>query len=213
MANMFLKTVSVSCFLLLAACANDKTIHKKAALQKRATTDSIKSVSIETWTPVITSEDLRIEGNSNIDSTMIQSVRVKFEPYVWFDDFPAPVSDTSSKAPLDFNSNKEAKLYRTAIRNGYKEGNSTFGGHYELITWGCGSPCADGVIIDRKTGKIYDIPMVAFGYEYRHNSLMLLINPPDENGFYDLLEYARPEIYLFDETKKTLTLLDRKGTK
>ncbi|HLP55371.1 MAG TPA: hypothetical protein VK151_10095 [Fluviicola sp.] len=213
MVTIFLKNSCALGLLLLSACSNDKSADKNPVHLEHKATDNVEAVKIERWTPIITWDDLKIEANSNIDSTMIQSVKVKFEPYVWFEDFPAPSIDTVSKSPLDFNSNKEAKHYITAIKNGYKTGNSTFGGHYELITWGCGSPCASGVIVDRKTGKIYDLPMVAFGYEYRYNSLMLLTNPPDENGFYDLLGFAEPEIYVFDEAKKTLILLDPKGKK
>lgn len=191
--------------ILLSACANSETKVAQVTNQK---TDSVKE-KIEPWTTVLDQEDLKIEGYSNIDESMIQSVKVKFEPYIGFEDFPAKVVDTISQAPLDFSTNREAKWYITAIKNGYKEGRSTFGGHYELIMWGCGFPCAHGVIVDRKTGQMIHLPQSEIGYEYRYNSLMLIVNPTDEDGFYDLMsEYVDiPRIYVFDEVGKIFKLL------
>ncbi len=176
-------------------------------------TDSIKPEEIKPWTSIIDMEQLKVEGNSNIDESMIQSVKVKFEPYVWFEDFPAKTLDTISKAPLDFSTNREAKYYITAIKTGYAEENSAFGGHYELIMWRCGFPCAHGVIVDRRTGRMTHLPESVTGYEFRINSLMLIVNPTDEDGFYNLKdEYLMPPaIYVFDEAKKEFKLLESKG--
>jgi|GEM_PF-1265586 len=212
MSKLSLKTASILVSLILVSCTTNQRTNpnlEKTGLK----TDSIKPEEIKPWTSIIDMEQLKVEGNSNIDESMIQSVKVKFEPYVWFEDFPAKKIDTITKAPLDFSGNYDAKYYITAIRTGYKTANSTFGGHYELIMWGCGSPCADGVIVDRKTGKMYDLPHSMIGYEYRTNSMMLIVNPTEEDGFYDLVnEYiVAPLIYVFDENKKEFKLLEPKG--
>lgn len=34
-----------------------------------------------------------------------------------------------------------------------------FAGHYIIIEWGCGSPCAMNAIVDASTGKIYNPPI------------------------------------------------------
>jgi hypothetical protein len=198
--------------LILVSCTNNQSTDSN--LEKIGSkTDSIKPKEIKRWASIIDKENLIVEGNSNVDESMIQSVKVKFEPYVWFEDFPAKIKDTITKAPLDFSTNHDAKYYITAIKTGYKEANSTFGGHYELIMWGCGFPCAHGVIVDRKTGRMVHLPQSSTGYEFRSNSLMLIVNPTDEDNFYNLNdEYLMPPaIYLFDENKKEFKLLEPKG--
>ena len=208
--NRLLKTASIFVSVFLISCINNKTRNSDSFLLN---TDSVKTPEIKRWTPILDKEDLKIEANSSIKDTMIQSVKVKFEPYIWFEDFPAKTFDTISKAPLDFSTNHDAKYYITAIKNGYKEENSLFGGHYELIMWGCGSPCAHGVIVDRRTGRMVHLPMSQTGYEFRDHSLMLIVNPTDEKGFYDLMdEYVdTPGIYVFDEVKKEFKMLETKG--
>ncbi len=208
--NRLLKTTPILMVALFMSCTNNKTPDNESVNEK---TDSIKTEEIEGWTSILDRDNLKIEANSNIKDTMIQSVKVKFEPYIWFEDFPANTFDTITKAPLDFSTNHDAKYYITAIKNGYKEGNSVFGGHYELIMWGCGYPCAHGVIVDRRTGRMVHLPMSQTGYEFRDYSLMLIVNPTDEEGFYDLMdEYVdTPRIYVFDEVKKEFKMLETKG--
>ncbi len=45
--------------------------------------------------------------------------------------------------------------YRTVIRAAARKG-PNFAGHYTLAQWGCGSPCLGFVIIDARSGAIYD---------------------------------------------------------
>jgi hypothetical protein len=206
-----LKMSLIPMCLLVISCT---TNNQESLNSIKETMDSIKPAEIESWKLIYDVDNLKIEANSDIDESMIQSVQVKFEPYIWFEDFPAKTIDTVSKAPLDFSTNREAKWYITAIRNGYKEERSAFGGHYELIIWGCGSPCYHGVIVDRKNGQMIHLPESLTGYNYQDNSLMLIVNPTDKDGFYDLKHehgiYA-PLIYVFDEVKKEFKLLGPKG--
>lgn len=210
--NLLLKTAPILISILLCSCTNQETIAVSEKKQEHKN-DSIKVSEMEHWTTVVDEEKLKVEVNYEFDESMDQRVKVKFQPYIWFDDFPARTLDTITKAPLDFNTNKEAKEYVTAIKTGYKEGNSTFGGHYELIMWGCGYPCVHGVIVDRKTGQMIHLPESQTGYEYRHNSLMLITNPTGEDGFYDVMDLyvPAPMIYVFDEVKKEFRLQEPKG--
>jgi len=61
----------------------------------------------------------------------------------------------------------QQRLYRTRIREGVSKGvgvlrdgteqpGSNFAGHYIVIEWYCGSPCAMNAIVDAATGKIYN---------------------------------------------------------
>lgn len=207
--NFLLKT-SLLALLFLGSCTDNPKTGNENPNEK---THAVKPVEIKTWTSIYDEEDLKIEANSDINEEMIQEVSVKFQPYIWFEDFPAKTIDTISKAPLDFSTNREAKWYITAIKNGYKEERSKFGGHYELIMWGCGSPCYHGVIVDRKTGQMIHLPLSGSGYEFRSNSLMLVVNPTGEDGFYGLKnsDIMPPTIYVFDEVKKEFRLLEPKG--
>jgi hypothetical protein len=51
-------------------------------------------------------------------------------------------------------SNKDARMYRTNLRNAAK-GGVNFAGHYILTSWGCGTNCNVGAIIDARNGKVF----------------------------------------------------------
>ena len=132
-----------------------------------------------------------------------------FNPKIKFGDFSVPVY-TGEKAEVNINSSKTAHQYRTVIQHAYKTSEINFAGHYTLVSWGCGSPCMWGAIIDVKTGCVYDIPQSGEGYDCRQNSRMLLVNPPAKKEpadphlyYFKNRPYDVPEIYIFnDSTKK-----------
>ncbi|MCU4189185.1 hypothetical protein M9Q43_08420 [Flavobacterium sp. HXWNR29] len=62
------------------------------------------------------------------------------------------------------------------------------------------------VIIDRRTGKIYDAPNSELGYKFKADSRMLIVNPPDSLGFYDDCSYCIPKIYILNEQTKKFEL-------
>lgn len=59
-----------------------------------------------------------------------------------------------AKVVLD---NKRARLYRTVIREGAKQG-PNFAGHYTGVAWGCGLGAFSMAVVDAKTGKVYFPP-------------------------------------------------------
>lgn len=75
----------------------------------------------------------------------------------------------------DFSTNPEAKMFKTRIIEGCKDG-INFAGHFTLIYWGCGTACQYGVVVDRKTGKIYDGYTSSMGSDYRADSRMIIFN-------------------------------------
>jgi hypothetical protein len=97
---------------------------------------------------------------------------------------------------------KEFRTFRTMIRRGASS-NVEFAGHYTIPRWGCGTDCNGFVVVDSKTGKIYDgfgvdgLPftlVVEHGgdaierMEFHLNSRLLKINAcPNEKdcGLYD----------------------------
>lgn len=98
----------------------------------------------------------------------------KYNPQTTFEDYPAKIY----KGPLadpDFSTDPDAKRFITRITKGCEEG-INFAGHYTLITWGCGSPCQSGVVVDRKTGAIYGGYGTALGAEFKTDSRLLIRN-------------------------------------
>jgi hypothetical protein len=53
--------------------------------------------------------------------------------------------------------------YRTMIQTAAEKG-PNFAGHYTIATWGCGSSCLQGALIDEKTGDIFDLPFTYIGW-------------------------------------------------
>lgn len=142
-----------------------------------------------------------IYGDTTIQKDKIREVLIKFEPYIAFDDYKVNVENV--KAKLDLNSHELGKQFRTVIRECYNNSENLFAGHYTIASWGCGSPCQMNVLIDRRTGKIYDAPNSSVGSEYKKDSRMLIINPPEEeNYYYNDCIFCKPVIYILDEKTK-----------
>lgn len=56
--------------------------------------------------------------------------------------------------PVDLKSHKNARSYRTNLREAAQQG-VNFGGHFNLVTWGCGTNCNEGAIIDERNGRVF----------------------------------------------------------
>lgn len=85
--------------------------------------------------------------------------------------------------------NTEYWSFRTRIRGGaadyLSDESARYAGRYALVTWGCGSSCQSGAIVDVLTGKVARLPTASCGYAYRAYSGLLVTNPdynPDTNS-------------------------------
>ena len=152
---------------------------------------------------IYSSETVVVFGDTTIDESKISVASIKFEPYISFNDFRVDSIYTGRNAPLDLASRKGAKRYKTMITEGYESQLTNFAGHYIIASWGCGAPCHMGYLMDRTTGKVYNIPYAELGYDFRQNSRMLIVNPPDSLGFYNDF-FGKPSIYVWDEETKQL---------
>ncbi|WP_041490636.1 hypothetical protein [Burkholderia cepacia] len=54
---------------------------------------------------------------------------------------------------------KEARLYRTVIRDEFTQP-ANFAGHYRVAIWGCGTDCRNFAIVDKYSGATYTMPRV-----------------------------------------------------
>jgi len=87
-------------------------------------------------------------------STLIVSVPVFAQRGVpTFAQYRVRVEKITPK-PANLSSHKNARMYRTNLRNAVKEG-INFGGHFILTNWGCGTNCNEGAIIDARTGRVF----------------------------------------------------------
>jgi hypothetical protein len=148
-------------------------------------------------------ENFTILGFKNLPAEKaIRYIETKFKPHVHFDDFRVDSLYNKQPAAIDFSSNPGAKRFRTVITSAYQEEGLTFAGHYCFIEWGCGSPCQSCVIVDLKTGKIYDGVSAALGYQYQRDSRLLIVNPTDSSGYYLDCGYCEPLVYVWNERDK-----------
>lgn len=66
-------------------------------------------------------------------------------------------------APLNLNSHRLARMYRTSIREQLHEEGINFAGHYTLAVMGCGTGCSITTIVDARNGNAY-FPQVFEGW-------------------------------------------------
>ena len=137
-----------------------------------------------------------------IDALSRSYCLIKFAPLIGFADYSARVDSLKPRSPIDYSSNQTARRYRKVLKQTYKSEGINFAGHYCLAYWGCGSPCQECAIIDTRTGKVYDGPSAGNGYGYHKDSRMLIVNPPDSNGWYLNVPYAIPGVYIWNDTNK-----------
>ena len=134
-----------------------------------------------------------------------------------YSQFPAKV-ETKSAVGINLKSHAEAKHYRTNLSNALSNSDVNFAGKYILVSWGCGSGCSQGAIIDARTGNVFfpnELQGVYAGgltlgehdmLEFKKNSCLLLIYGYSGSGF-------NPEnpthhgIYYYQWNGKALKLL------
>ncbi|WLD22835.1 hypothetical protein NU10_08865 [Flavobacterium dauae] len=127
------------------------------------------------------------------------SLRKKFIAKYNFKDFPVDKEVLKNDyTKVDVYSTEFGKWYRTMIRQSFNYGTTNFAGKYILNYWGCGSPCAVGVIINVENGKIIELPVSSVGYKYQINSRMLIVNPTDSLDYYYNSFLYEPKIYVLD---------------
>ena len=83
------------------------------------------------------------------------------------------------KTPIKFllkKSRIKKHRFRTRIRYAINQG-INFAGYAILAQWGCGSSCQSGVIINVQTGDILPLPTASFGYLFKKDSMLLIVNP------------------------------------
>ena len=98
----------------------------------------------------------------------------KYIPQTNFKDYPASIYQGKLADP-DFATYPEFKSFKSRIWDACEAG-INFAGHYTLVIWGCGATCQRAVVVDRKTGEIFEGFHAALGAEYKKDSKMIIKN-------------------------------------
>lgn len=102
------------------------------------------------------------------------------QPLPQFSDYPAGRLYRGRMAPLVVSSSPTARAYRTRTREAMAEG-VNFAGHYVVATWGCGTECMGGHIVDARTGRaVADLPVNAVFLTVRPDSRLIMVATPDD---------------------------------
>lgn len=103
-----------------------------------------------------------------------------------FSSYPAKIEAARAK-DIDFRSSPDARTFRTRLRAALR-GGVNFAGRYIIASWGCGTGCIAGAVIDGRTGKVYfpeQLGTLGVGYSenaydeplvFRKNSRLLVLN-------------------------------------
>ena len=73
-----------------------------------------------------------------------------------FEGYPALGAYNGKNAPLALAS-KNDRAYRTQLRAAAAQ-KPNFAGHYIVTTWGCGSGCVMGAVLDANSGRVVWLP-------------------------------------------------------
>ena len=130
-----------------------------------------------------------------------------------YDDYPASSVYTGEPAEPDFSTNEAAQTFRTRITEGAAAG-PNFAGSYTVVTWGCGTSCQGGAIVDARDGDIPVHNLVSsFGFGYELGSRLLVTNPPENLPTQPELVFQglTTDYYLFEGGTLTLLCSDPVG--
>ena len=94
-------------------------------------------------------------GNAN-STPELKPAPAKRKDKPKFSDYPATDELPGHNAPLVLSSAKD-RQFRTFLKENAGQA-PNFAGHYILATMGCGTECAQGVVIDASTGQVYWLP-------------------------------------------------------
>lgn len=117
-----------------------------------------------------------------------------------FKDYPVYNTYKGKPVRVNLNSHPKAREYRDQLEYKVNYSGTNFAGHYTVVSIGCGSSCQFILIVDTKTGNVYDPGVGTFyGNKSTINSNLLILNPdlpPDIREMYGDTEY-----YLWENNK------------
>jgi len=91
---------------------------------------------------------------TNMDLVQTTAINTVFEETALVKAKPIAIE----KSNINFDSHPIAKRYRTVISGEYAKQEVNFANHYVVTTWGCGSGCVSGAMVDSRNGTVYPLP-------------------------------------------------------
>ena len=129
-----------------------------------------------------------------------------------FDSYKSGILATNKKVEIDKSSNKDAlgQLEYATEQGVIQTGKVGFASNYEMIIYGVGSGCEQGIMIDVRNGKVYSLPIECPAcdegndelYSYRKDS-RLFINTFCLDG------KKKTVFYVWDENDKKFNVLQK----
>jgi hypothetical protein len=94
-----------------------------------------------------------------------------------FEDYPSVATFNAAPAPVQVESARYGRMFRTRLRNGAQTG-PNFAGAFTVVVWGCGSSCQIVAIIDATTGVLSEQTLrTTNGIDYRRDSRLIIADP------------------------------------
>lgn len=117
---------------------------------------SRRSRSKETWQKATAPLNFRImhKNRTLIVFLILFLPPVAFTATFEYDQYREEKMFKGKPAEPNLRSHKEAKKYRTVLREQSKEG-PNFAGHYTIVTIDCGTSCAGIAVVDTQAGHVY----------------------------------------------------------
>ena len=105
--------------------------------------------------------DLRLAKGFNLGIALTVALAFATSPALAvskpsFSDYPIK-QIYNGRGAMPILSTKEARAYRTALREGSRQ-TTNFAGHYRFVTGGCGTSCQEGAVVDRISGHVTFVP-------------------------------------------------------
>lgn len=128
-----------------------------------------------------------------------------------FEDYPVAVTFKGRNHPVVLDAN--SRTFRTRLREAGRE-KPNFADHFVVTTWGCGTGCVMGAIVDAAAGKVqwfpgticcwYEMDEEVEPVEFRRNSRLIILNGMiNEKG-----DVAR-RYYKFEKNRLVLLSTDK----
>jgi hypothetical protein len=89
-----------------------------------------------------------------IMAIMVLLAKVAFSATINYEQYQEKTIFKGKPAKPNLATHKEARTYRTVIRERAKEG-PNFAGQYTIIRIGCGTGCVYIAVVDARTGRVY----------------------------------------------------------
>lgn len=192
-----------SLFLISGCFSDNRDFKEEQENQKEAAQKDKKDFIREEESKIeksgtVKEEKIPFKTKYKFEDFKVEVEEIK-EPYVKpnFDNYQ-PFAKETRVAEEETAQIPNPKTYYTVISNSVEKG-PNFAGSYRFVSVGCGSNCAFSYVVNGKNGKIIGGPFSGFGFDYKIDSNLLIVQPAGEDGYYNCYEsgYCQPEIYLF----------------